>query len=357
MEKKKINKPLMFSILLILAAITIGVGYWFISGKLNEPMAENTDNGGHPIKVDNMVDKQSWDTITGKTDVLDKLNENDNTKKQNEALFKDNMDEQKRLAKDYPVPDNKPETKPTGSSGSSGSHQKTLQERLKSEVAKDNLPSNSTHSNPISSAVQNTKKTEEPKPEVRNEEPAGDFQFGGFVVDRPKKKSQSPVTKSPAADEPTTSNYKIPEAAQATGTVASKTKIYYNSSLAIKLKEDLIIATANVTIPKGTVITALSHLSGQRVMGRVEGINLNGKIIKAGLTIYDMDGNEGLLVGALKKDVNGNVTNGIDNAIGTASSSMGLGAQMIGGILSSVNKSTNKAEAIIPEGYKVIVRE
>ena len=54
--------------------------------------------------------------------------------------------------------------------------------------------------------------------------------------------------------------------------------------------------TPNRTIPKGTILTANSKLEGGRLQMKVTSIELDGNIILVDITIYDLDGQQGLYV-------------------------------------------------------------
>ena len=54
--------------------------------------------------------------------------------------------------------------------------------------------------------------------------------------------------------------------------------------------------TPNRTIPKGTVLTANAKLEGGRLQMKVTSIELDGNIILVDITIYDLDGQQGLYV-------------------------------------------------------------
>jgi conjugative transposon TraM protein len=54
--------------------------------------------------------------------------------------------------------------------------------------------------------------------------------------------------------------------------------------------------TPNRTIPKGTIITANAKLEGGRLQLKVTSIELDGNIIPVDITIYDLDGQQGLCV-------------------------------------------------------------
>jgi conjugative transposon TraM protein len=54
--------------------------------------------------------------------------------------------------------------------------------------------------------------------------------------------------------------------------------------------------TPNRTIPKGTILTANAKLEGGRLQMKVISIELDGNIIPVDITIYDLDGQQGLYV-------------------------------------------------------------
>ncbi|MNF83736.1 hypothetical protein D3C84_660650 [compost metagenome] len=54
--------------------------------------------------------------------------------------------------------------------------------------------------------------------------------------------------------------------------------------------------TPNRTIPKGTILTANAKLEGGRLQMKVTSIELDGNIILVDITIYDLDGQQGLYV-------------------------------------------------------------
>lgn len=54
--------------------------------------------------------------------------------------------------------------------------------------------------------------------------------------------------------------------------------------------------TPNCTIPKGTILTANAKLEGGRLQLKVTSIELEGNIIPVDITVYDLDGQQGLYV-------------------------------------------------------------
>ncbi|MEM0576924.1 conjugative transposon protein TraM [Flavobacterium polysaccharolyticum] len=66
------------------------------------------------------------------------------------------------------------------------------------------------------------------------------------------------------------------------------------SSVRLRLLEPA--QTPNRTIPKGTILTANAKLEGGRLQIKVTSIELDGNIILVDITIYDLDGQQGLYV-------------------------------------------------------------
>ena len=54
--------------------------------------------------------------------------------------------------------------------------------------------------------------------------------------------------------------------------------------------------TPNRTIPKGTIVTANAKFQGGRLQLKISSIELEGNIITVDITIYDLDGQQGLFV-------------------------------------------------------------
>ena len=54
--------------------------------------------------------------------------------------------------------------------------------------------------------------------------------------------------------------------------------------------------TSNRTVPKGTILTANAKLEGGRLQLKVTSVELDGNIIPVDITIYDLDGQQGLYV-------------------------------------------------------------
>jgi len=54
--------------------------------------------------------------------------------------------------------------------------------------------------------------------------------------------------------------------------------------------------TPNRTIPKGTLLTAIAKFQGGRLLMKITSLELDGNIIPVDITIYDLDGQQGLYV-------------------------------------------------------------
>lgn len=342
-QKKKIIAAIIFA----LAIISIGVVYYLFTSSGSSAAGQQTQID---LEGEKFAKGEDWDTVSNKADMLEKLGEMEQKKTENQVSFDENVNDKNKITNSYGNPLNDVPEQKSNKPERRDDHASTLQKRLKNEVARDQ---------PIQTAFTEPKKTapinQQPSKQVE-EHDNGSFEFGGFVIQKNKPKTE-PKSNQVNNSSPFVPEGLIPEAAQAAGIVKEKTKISTNAPLRITLTSDLKLQNAGVTIPKGSIVTAVTNLSGSRVNGRIDGINLDGKIHKVYLNLYDNDGNEGLQVGGIKKDLNNNVKGGVDNILSSATTGLGAGGQLLNGIFSSVNRNTNKTEAIIPEGYKVIIRE
>ena len=66
------------------------------------------------------------------------------------------------------------------------------------------------------------------------------------------------------------------------------------SSVHLRLLE--AAKTPNRTIPKGTILTATGQFQGGRLQLKIASIELNGNIIPVDISVYDLDGQQGLYV-------------------------------------------------------------
>ena len=341
-QKKKIIAAILFAI----AIISIGVVYYLFTSSGNTTASQQTQID---LEGEKFAKGEDWDTVSNKADMLEKLGEMEQKKTENQVSFDENVNDKNKITNSYGNPlQDAPEPK-NNKSVRRADHASSLQTRLRNEVARDQ---------PVQTAYVEPKNSAPKQQQVNQVEETdnGSFEFGGFVIQKNKPKTE-PKSNQVNNSSPFVPENLIPEVAQASGVVSEKTKISTNAPLRITLTSDLKLPNAGVTIPKGSIITAVTNLSGSRVNGRIDGINLNGKIHKVYLNLYDNDGNEGLQVGGIKKDLNNNVKSGLDNVISSSTSGLGAGGQLLNGIFSSVNRNTNKTEAVIPDGYKVIIRE
>ncbi len=329
MEQKK---KIIAAVLLVLTILTIGGVYYYFTNY--NSTGTSVEKKPLDIESNEFTKKQDWDTVANKADMIERLNEVEQKKAENINNFDASVNEKNKVNYDDGIK--------YGGNNKKNSHSSSLEKRLREEVAKDQPIDNKSQKIAV---VNNHENESDP-----------DFQFGGFTINKNKQKSVQPATANDYNQQKIPENL-LPQSPQAVGVVNEKTKIYTNAALKITLTTDLQLQAAGIVVPKGTVITAITNLSGVRVTGRITGINFKGQIHKVYLNLYDNDGNEGLQVDGIKKDLNANVRGGIDNVISSSGSALGAGGQLLGGIVSSVNRNKNKTEAVIPQGYQVLIRE
>ncbi|SHM90233.1 conjugative transposon protein TraM [Flavobacterium chilense] len=93
--------------------------------------------------------------------------------------------------------------------------------------------------------------------------------------------------------------------------------------------------TPNRTIPKGTILTAIGKFQGGRLQLKVTSIELEGNIIPVDITIYDLDGQQGLYVPySPERNAVTDIVANMGNATGSSFSMNSSTGQQIGSDLS-----------------------
>jgi len=131
----------------------------------------------------------------------------------------------------------------------------------------------------------------------------------------------------------------------------SNNDIQNGSSVKIRLKEDLII-DENV-IAKNTIITAIAKLTNERIELKISSIMLNKKPVKCNLTIYDLDGQEGVYVpGGLNQEL---AQESAGNVINQSSAQISI--PLIGSISTNIaNKKNNSKSIKIDDGHRIFIK-
>ena len=93
--------------------------------------------------------------------------------------------------------------------------------------------------------------------------------------------------------------------------------------------------TPNRTIPQGTILTAIGKFQGGRLQLKVTSIELEGNIIPVDITIYDLDGQQGLYVPySPERNAVTDIVANMGNATGSSFSMNSSTGQQIGSDLS-----------------------
>ena len=93
--------------------------------------------------------------------------------------------------------------------------------------------------------------------------------------------------------------------------------------------------TPNRTIPQGTILTAIGKFQGGRLQLKVTSIELDGNIIPVDITIYDLDGQQGLYVPySPERNAVTDIVANMGNATGSSFSMNSSTGQQIGSDLS-----------------------
>ena len=93
--------------------------------------------------------------------------------------------------------------------------------------------------------------------------------------------------------------------------------------------------TPNRTIPQGTILTAIGKFQGDRLQLKVTSIELEGNIIPVDITIYDLDGQQGLYVPySPERNAVTDIVANMGNATGSSFSMNSSTGQQIGSDLS-----------------------
>lgn len=123
--------------------------------------------------------------------------------------------------------------------------------------------------------------------------------------------------------------------------------------------------TSNRTIPKGTILTANAKFQSGRLQLKVTSIELEGNIIPVDITIYDLDGQQGLYVpNSPERNAVTDIVANMGNATGSSFSMNSSTGQQIGSDLSKTAvqgisgyfaKKTRTPKITLKGGYQVFL--
>lgn len=155
-----------------------------------------------------------------------------------------------------------------------------------------------------------TNSTQVPKADIANSSSSANTQKEYFVAFAPtKKKAVSALYREPSdstflADWSETKNRSfytagsVKQSAQPKNSIKACIQetqtIIGESGVRLRLLETA--QTPNRTIPQGTILTAIAKFQSGRLQLKVTSIEVDGNIIPVDITIYDLDGQQGLLI-------------------------------------------------------------
>lgn len=145
----------------------------------------------------------------------------------------------------------------------------------------------------------------------------------------------------------------------ALGAAVHETQTIVNGSV-IKLRLTADIALHGTTIPKNTFLYGMAALKGERLEIKIENLQHHGSIFPVQLSVYDMDGIEGIYIpGAISRDVGKASANRSIQTLGLTGVTDSWGAQAAGmGIeaaKSLMSKKVKLIKVVVKSGYRVLL--
>ncbi|MFC0776876.1 conjugative transposon protein TraM [Flavobacterium sp. HJSW_4] len=145
----------------------------------------------------------------------------------------------------------------------------------------------------------------------------------------------------------------------ALGAVVHETQTIVNGSV-IKLRLSTDITLQGTTIPKNTFLYGMAALKGERLEIKIENLQHHGSIFPVQLSVYDMDGIEGIYIpGAISRDVGKASADRSIQTLGLTGVTDSWGAQAAGmGIeaaKSLMSKKVKLIKVVVKSGYRVLL--
>ncbi|MDQ8013180.1 MAG: conjugative transposon protein TraM [Flavobacterium nitrogenifigens] len=145
----------------------------------------------------------------------------------------------------------------------------------------------------------------------------------------------------------------------ALGAAVHETQTIVNGAV-IKLRLTADITLQGTTIPKNTFLYGMAALKGERLEIKIENLQHHGSIFPVQLSVYDMDGIEGIYIpGAISRDVGKASADRSIQTLGLTGIADSWGAQAAGmGIEAAKNLISKKVKLIkvvVKSGYQVLL--
>lgn len=145
----------------------------------------------------------------------------------------------------------------------------------------------------------------------------------------------------------------------ALGAAVHETQTIINGSV-IKLRLTADITLQGTTIPKNTFLYGMAALKGERLEIKIENLQHHGSIFPVQLSVYDIDGIEGIYIpGAISRDVGKASADRSIQTLGLTGVTDSWGAQAAGmGIeaaKSLMSKKVKLIKVVVKSGYQVLL--
>ena len=142
--------------------------------------------------------------------------------------------------------------------------------------------------------------------------------------------------------------------------IADTQTIVNGSTVKIKLGQDVFIS--GVKIPANTFVFGTASLKGERLSVKITGIRYGNSIYPVDLTVYDLDGLDGLYIpGAINRDVAKASADQSMQTLGVATLDDSWSAQAAGAGIEAAkslfSKKVKLVKVVVKAGYQILLRD
>lgn len=130
----------------------------------------------------------------------------------------------------------------------------------------------------------------------------------------------------------------------------------------VKLELRSAVLVNGILLPIGTHVFGVASLAGERLMVHIPSIRYQQHLVPVSLTVYDMDGLEGIYVpGSITRDVLKATADNAVQATGTAGFDLSLSTRVaaagIGAAKSLLSRKVKQVQVTMPAGYQVLLHD
>lgn len=133
------------------------------------------------------------------------------------------------------------------------------------------------------------------------------------------------------------------------------------SGMPVRIRLEKAMKCGVAVIPKGSELTGIAALEGERMMIKISAVQVQSEIIPVSLTVFDPDGLEGIYVpGSLQNEVLKSTADQSLQSVNVLSLDPSIKAQLAAAGISAakglLSKKVKAIRATITAGYKIILR-